>query len=70
MNGNTWIIDRFEDEFVIVEMPDGKMLKLPAALLQGMSCKEGDVLSLSIDDGETQRRRKKINCLMDDLFED
>lgn len=70
MNGNTLIVDRFEGEFVIIEMPDGQMLKLPAALLQGMNCKEGDVLSLSIDDGETQRRRQKINSLMDDLFED
>lgn len=60
------IIDRFEGEFAVVEIDNGKFANLPKILVP--DAKEGDVIEISVDRNETQSRKKKINKLMDDLF--
>lgn len=61
-------IDRFQGDFAVVELPNGKMIDIPKALVP-REAKEGDVLSIEIDKDETKRRKKEIESLMDDLFE-
>lgn len=62
------IIDRFEGSFAVVELPDKSVMNLPRKLLP-QEAKEGDVISIDIDKYETERRRKEIKKLTDDLFE-
>lgn len=68
-----YIIDRFEGDYAVVEdenklMMDVHLKDLPKEV------KEGDVLvkigeSYSVDLGETERRKKTIEELVDDLWE-
>lgn len=61
------IIDRFEGEFAVVETEDKEMLNIPHKLLPD-AC-EGDVVTITIDKDETEKRKKNIKNLMNDLFE-
>ncbi|GAW92763.1 DUF3006 domain-containing protein [Calderihabitans maritimus] len=63
------VIDRFEGDMAVIEY-NGKTFDLPRSLLPE-EAKEGDVLKMSIeiDKEETEKRRKKIEKLMDELFE-
>jgi hypothetical protein len=63
------VIDRFEGEIAVVEYGE-KFYDIPRAWLP-VGAKEGDVivLSLSVDQDETARRRAEIKRKMEDLFE-
>ncbi len=61
------VIDRFEGAFAVVETEDGSFVDMPAVLAAG--AKEGDVLDIRIDQAETQERKKRIQSLMDQLFQ-
>ena len=61
------ILDRFEGEFGIVELEDMTFVEIPRVLLD--NAKEGDVISISVDIEETERQKKEIESLMDDLFQ-
>ncbi|GAW94350.1 DUF3006 domain-containing protein [Calderihabitans maritimus] len=63
------VIDRFEGDMAVIEY-NGKTFDLPRSLLPE-EAKEGDVLKISIeiDKEETEKRRKKIEKLMDELFD-
>lgn len=68
------IIDRFEGEFAVCELSDEeRMINLtPKDLPEG--AKPGDVLiisdgSITIDNEETADRKKRINNLLDSLWE-
>ena len=61
------IIDRFEGDFALVETEDKLMVNLPISLIPG--AKEGDVISIIIDEEETQKRKDNIQKLMDELWE-
>ncbi len=63
------IIDRFEGEIAVVEYAE-KFYDIPRAWLPVVA-KEGDVivLSLSVDQDETARRKAEIERKMEDLFE-
>lgn len=61
-------IDRFEENFAIVELEDGTILNIPKAILPEAS-KEGDIITILIDKEETSTRRKKIQALESQLFE-
>lgn len=63
------IIDRFEGDFVIVELEDKELVDFPRILLPE-EAKEGDVLSITIDEDETEIRRKRIQDKFDSLFSD
>ena len=62
------IIDRFEGEFAVVELPDQATVNIPRVLLPG--AKEGDVVNIEIDRGETDERTKRIKKLMNEVFND
>lgn len=63
-----FIIDRFEDQFAVIELEDGSTLSIPRKLIP--DGKEGDIIRLVIEKDETQARRTNIEKLMDDLWED
>lgn len=60
------IIDRFENDQAIVEIEKGDFVSIPKILVP--TAKEGDVISIEIDISETEKRKKNIKNLMDDLF--
>lgn len=67
------IIDRFEGDFAVCEKEDKTMINIDKANLP-QQAKEGDVIvfkngKYSINVAETNRRKKKIKELMDDLWE-
>jgi hypothetical protein len=62
------IIDRFEDNFAIVELEDKNIIDIPIALIPE-GAKEGDVLEIRIDTEETKLRKEKIEKLLNNLWE-
>ena len=59
-------VDRFEGEFAVVETPDLQMCNIPRILCP--NAKEGDVLSIKINSGETDKARERVKKLMDEVF--
>ncbi len=59
-------VDRFEGDFAVVELPDGKMVNIPKILIPDAN--EGDVVSVCVDAAETSKRKERISSLMNDLF--
>lgn len=64
------IIDRFEGEWAVVEF-EGKTFNLPRSLLP-RDAKEGSVLriSVSVDQNATMSRKKAMEMLAGELFEE
>lgn len=62
------IIDRFEGDYAVVELPDRSTVDIPKQLVP-KGAKEGDVLSIEIDKDETAKRKERIQKLMDELWE-
>ena len=60
------VIDRFEQDWAVVELENGEFEHLSKKLLPAMTA-EGDVLVIEIDEAETERRRNRINELMNQL---
>lgn len=60
------ILDRFEGNFAVVELEDLSTADLPRILIPG--AKEGDVIDISIDHDETDRRARHISELMKQVF--
>ena len=60
------IVDRIEGEYVVVEMPDGQMVNLAKKLVP--KAKEGDIISIKIDNPKTEKRKQHIKELMADVF--
>lgn len=63
------IIDRFEEDKAIVELENGDMQHLSSKLLPAMAA-EGDVLTIEIDEEETERRKNRLNELLNGLEEE
>lgn len=67
-------IDRFEGDFAVVEKPDRTMMNIRRSKLPA-GAKEGDILiiediNVRIDPSETAKRKKAVDALMKDLWED
>lgn len=62
------VIDRFEEDWAIVEMENGDMQQLSVKLLPSMAA-EGDVLTIEIDEEETERRKNRLNELLNGFEE-
>lgn len=62
----TVILDRFEEGYAVVELPNGDFVNFPRQLIP--DAKEGDVITISIDEQETKERAKKIQSLMEQVF--
>jgi hypothetical protein len=62
------IIDRFEGDFAVVELENKILVDMPRELLpEGAG--EGTVLKIEIDNKETKNRSKRIQKLMDAVWE-
>ena len=63
------IIDRFEGDFAVVVLPDGRMLDCSVALLPD-NAKEGSILKISVDETATNDKLKNVTERMNKLFKD
>ena len=63
------IIDRFEEQYAVVELDNGDFVSVPRAVLPNLA-DEGDVITIEIDEEATNHRRKRIEGLMNTLFEE
>ena len=63
------IIDRFEGQYAVVELDNGDFVDMPRSALPSLA-DEGDVITIEIDEQATDQRRKRIEGLMDTLFEE
>ncbi|MBZ2174548.1 DUF3006 domain-containing protein [Schnuerera sp. xch1] len=66
-------IDRFEGNFAVCEKEDGTMININRDKLP-KKVKEGDILlveddSIKVDEKATKERKKSIDKLMEDLWE-
>lgn len=61
------VIDRFEGDFAVVELSEGVFVNLPKILVS--DALEGDVIDISINKSETEKRKRDIEDLMSHLFE-
>ena len=61
------VIDRIEDGIASVELPDGKIYCVPAALFA--DCKEGDIVYITPDKEETEKVKKEIAIDVSSLFD-
>lgn len=64
-----FIIDRFEGEFVVVELENRDMMNIPIDIIPKFA-KEGDVLKIIIDEDETFSRKKRIEEKFKRLFKE
>jgi len=62
------IIDRFEGDFAVIETSDG-IVNIPKKDMPP-NAKEGDVLLLSIESNGTEKRKERIDGMMNNLFKD
>ena len=67
------IIDRFEGNYAVVELRDGKMMninkiKLPTGVEEGMVINIAEVIT--IDKAETVKRKKEIEKLTEGLWDE
>ena len=62
------IIDRFEGDYVVVEIDKGNFVNLPKELVP--NAKEGDIVIIRVDREETNKRKEHVKDLMNQLFED
>ena len=62
------IIDRFEGSYAIVEMENKKTADLPIELVP-KGAKEGTVINIVIDEKESEKIKKEVDGLMEDLWE-
>ena len=62
------IIDRFEGDYAVVEIAVGHFAHLPKELVP--EAKEGDVVRITILKDETEKRKKRISNLVNNLFID
>ena len=69
-----YIIDRFENEYAVLEDETKKMVHVKRTELPS-EAKPGDCIqmvdgSYRVDEAQTKKRQVRIQNLMDDLFED
>lgn len=61
------IADRIEGEYIVAELSDKSTVNMPKCLVPGV--KEGDVINISIDADETEKRRLNANDKLKRLFD-
>lgn len=64
-----YTIDRFEGPFAVVELEDKSFINIPVKALP-QEAKEGDVISVEINTGDTKARKQRIEKKMKDLWAD
>lgn len=69
----TYTVDRFSGDYALLEDEDGVVQRIERFLLPDEAC-EGDVLifrsgEYSVDPDATAERRKRMNAILDSLWE-
>jgi hypothetical protein len=62
------IIDRFEGEYAVVELPDKTCVNIPKKALPEEAA-EGDIIKIAVNKREAEKRKNKIQKIADDLWE-
>ncbi|WP_243129186.1 DUF3006 domain-containing protein [Hathewaya massiliensis] len=64
-----YIIDRFEEDYAVIETEEGKTFDLPKDMIP-KDAREGDVLDIEVkvNKEDTRKREKEIKDLMDELW--
>ena len=62
------IIDRFEGDFAVVETENG-FINVPRKDIPS-NANEGDILKLSLEKKEAEKRKEHIDGIMNSLFKD
>ena len=62
-----YIVDRFENEYAVIELDTGEFLDVPKKALPP-DAKEGSVIEVLTRDDETTARRAEIKKKMNSLF--
>ncbi|HHY41550.1 MAG TPA: DUF3006 domain-containing protein [Thermoanaerobacterales bacterium] len=62
------IIDRFEDEYAVVELPDKTFANIPKKVLP-QEATEGDIITIAVNKIETSKRKEKVRKMVEDLWE-
>ena len=63
------VIDRFEGNFAVIEMPNKQFINVPRQLMPEGS-KEGSVISIEVDIAETEARRERTESLIKNVWKD
>ncbi|SDY92938.1 DUF3006 domain-containing protein [Tindallia californiensis] len=63
------IIDRLEGDYAVVELDDGTFADIPKEALPKLA-NEGDVITIEIDEKATEQRKKRIERLLNELWEE
>ena len=61
------VIDRIEDGIASVELENGKIICVPAELFA--DCKEGDVVYITPDKEETEKKKQELVIDVSSLFD-
>ena len=61
------IIDRIEDGIASVELTDSKIICVPAELFA--DCKEGDIVYITPDKKETEKKKQEVLIDISGLFD-
>lgn len=64
-----FIIDRFEGNFAIIELPNGQMIDCPKTMLPD-NAKEGSILNITVDEKTTKEKLQTVTERMNKLFKD
>jgi hypothetical protein len=65
---NRVVIDRFEGNFAVVELPDRTTANVPKTVLPD-EVVEGDIIEIRIDREETKSQETQIKELINDVWE-
>lgn len=63
------IIDRFEENYAVVEINETSFANLPLSLVPS-GANEGSVIEITLDEKSTEQRSNNVSRLMDKLFKD
>lgn len=63
------IIDRFEGNIAVVELPNGAMINCPKELFPD-NTKEGSILTIAVDENATNQKLQRNTERMNRLFKD
>ena len=61
------VIDRIEDSIATVELENGKILNVPCELFEG--CREGDIVYITPDKVETEKKKQEVVIDISGLFD-
>lgn len=61
------IVNRVEGNYLVLELEDGNIVDVPKELIP--EAREGDIIRISIDKEETDKKKEEMQELVDSVFE-